>query len=104
MSVTALYESWELTRNAFKNGIFPIKATKGKGIKISTPKEMFKGLAIALAQVKASNTSEKLQNEVRQKIDSLYWAREITKKNYNNIMNSIKVKYKNECYIYQLWK
>ena len=104
VSVTALYESWELTRNAFKNGIFPIKATKGKGIKISTPKEMFKGLAIALANVKASNTSEKLQNEVRQKIDSLYWAREITKKNYNNIMNSIKVKYKNECYIYQLWK
>ena len=48
---------------------------------------MFKRLAIALGQVKASNTSEKLQNEVRQKIDSLYWAREITKKNYNNIMN-----------------
>ena len=30
-SVNALYESRQLTRNAFKSGIFPIKATQGKG-------------------------------------------------------------------------
>ena len=46
---------------------------------------------IALAQVKASNTSEKLINVIHQIIYSLYWANKITKKVYNNIMNSIKL-------------
>ena len=60
-------------------------------IKISTPKQMLQRLPIALAQVKAGNTSENLLNEIRQIIYSLYRAKEITKKVYNNIMNSIKV-------------
>ena len=51
---------------------------------------MIQRLPIALAQVKASNTSENLLNEIRQMIYSLYWVKEITKKVYNNIMNSIK--------------
>ena len=46
---------------------------------------------IALAQVKAGNTSENLLNKSRQVIYSLYRAKEITKNVYNNIMNSIKV-------------
>ena len=62
-----------------------------EGIKISTPKQMLQRLPIALAQVKARNTSENLLNEIRQIIYSLYRAKEITKKVYNNIMNSIKV-------------
>ena len=33
-SVNALYEGQELTLNAFRSGIFPIKATQGKGLKI----------------------------------------------------------------------
>ena len=48
-------------------------------------------LPIALAQVKAGNTSENLLNEIRQIIYSLYQEKEITKKVYKNIMNSIKV-------------
>ena len=32
--------------------------TKGKGLKIPTPKQMLQRLPIALAQVKASNNSE----------------------------------------------
>ena len=39
---------------------------------------MLQRLPIALAQVKAGNTSEKLLNKIRQIIYSLYWA----KKNY----------------------
>ena len=46
---------------------------------------------IALEQVKAGNTSENLINEIHQIIYSLYHSKEITKKLYNNIMNSIKV-------------
>ena len=41
--------------------------------------------------VKGGNTSENLLNEIRQIIYSLYQSKEITKKVYNNIMNSIKV-------------
>ena len=51
-----------------------------KHIKILTPKQMIQRLSIALAQVKAGNTSEKLLNEIRQIIYSLYRTKEITKK------------------------
>ena len=47
-------------------------------------------MPIVLAQVKAGITSENLINEITQIIYSLYRAKEITKKVYNNIMNSIK--------------
>ena len=56
-----------------------------------TPKQMLQRLPIALAQVKAGNTSENLLNEIRKIIYSLYRAKEITKKVYNNIMNSVKL-------------
>ena len=52
---------------------------------------MLQRLTIALAQVKAGNTSESLLNEIRQIIYSLHWAKEVTKNVYNNIMNSVKV-------------
>ena len=41
------------------------KATKGTGLKILTPKQMLQRLPIALAQVKAGNSSESLLNEIR---------------------------------------
>ena len=41
---------------------------------------MLQRLPIAYVQVKASNTSENLQDEIRQIIYSLYRAKEITKK------------------------
>ena len=52
---------------------------------------MFQRLPIALVQVKEGNTSESLLNEVRKIIYSLYQAKEITEKVYNNIKNSIKL-------------
>ena len=63
--------------------------TKGKGLKILTPKQMLQRLPIALAQVKAGNNSENLLNEIRQIIYSLYQSKEITKKVYNNLMKSL---------------
>ena len=63
--------------------------TKGKGLIILTPKQMPQRLPIALAQVKAANNSENLLNEIRQIIYSLYQAKEITKKVYNNLMKSL---------------
>ena len=52
---------------------------------------MLQRLPMALTQVKAGNTSEKLLNEIRKTIYSLYRIKEITKKLYNSIMNSIKL-------------
>ena len=63
--------------------------TKGKGLKILTPKQMLQRLPIALAQVKAGNNSEYLLNEIRQIIYLLYRAKEVTKKVYNNLMKSL---------------
>ena len=52
---------------------------------------MFQRLPIAPAQAKRSNTSENLLNEIRQIIYFLYQEKEVTKKVYDNIMNSIKL-------------
>ena len=80
-SVIAIYEGWESAFNAFRNGIFPIKEKKnGKGPKILTPKQMLQRLPIALAQVKAGNTSENLLNAIKEIMYFLYREKEITKK------------------------
>ena len=51
-----------------------------KWLKMLTSQQIVQRLPIALAQVKAGNTSENLLNEIRQVIYSLYQAKEITKK------------------------
>ena len=66
-----------------------IKQLKEQDLKVLTPKQMFQRLPIALAEVKAVNNSESLQNEIRQIVYSLYQSKEITKKVYNNIIKSI---------------
>ena len=56
------------------------RPTKGKGLKILTPKQMLQRLPITLAQVKASNNSESLLNEIRQIVYSLYHQNKSLKK------------------------
>ena len=96
-SVTSLVQRREIAINAFKSGIFQVSKEEQEGtgvnemLKILTPNQMLKRLPIALAQVKAGNNSESLSNEIRQIVYSLYRSKEITKKVYNNIINSIKV-------------
>ena len=63
--------------------------TKGKRLKIWTPRQMLQRLPVALAQVNASNNSESLLNEIRQIIYSLYQPKQMTKKVCNNIIKSI---------------
>ena len=92
-SVSALVKGRELMYNTFRSGIFHTieKSPEGEGLKILIPNQMHKILPIALAQVKTGNNSESLLNEIRQVLYSLYRSKEITKKVYNNIINSIKV-------------
>ena len=60
-------------------------------MKILSPEQMLQRLPISLAQVKVGNTSEDLLNKIRQIIYSLCREKEITRKVYNNIMNSKKL-------------
>ena len=61
------------------------------GLKILTTKQMLQRLPMAHAQVKAGNTSENLLHKIRQITYFLYGVKEITKKVYNSILNSIKL-------------
>ena len=93
------FEGREKNLDAFESKIFSVKS-KGAGIlspnqskiNILTPKQMLQRLPIALAQVKAGNNSEKLLNEIRQIVYSLYQSKQITKKIYINIIKSINVR------------
>ena len=73
----SLFEGRERLLYAFENKIFPIKVEGSdfsdkvsyhSNLKVLTPKQILQKLSIALAQVKASNTSENLLNEIRQLI------------------------------------
>ena len=59
---------------------------------------MIQRLPVAFAQVKASNTSENLLNEIWQMI---CWAKEITKKNIQQHNESNKVITQNGYYIFE---
>ena len=52
---------------------------KGQGLKILTPNQMLSRLPITLAQLKAGNNSEKLKNEIRQLLYSLYRSKKLAK-------------------------
>ena len=62
---------------------------QGEGIKILTPNQMLSRLPITLAQLKAGNNSEKLKNEIRQLLYSLYCSKNMTKQVYNNLINYV---------------
>ena len=62
---------------------------EGKGLKILTPNQMLSRLPITLAQLKTGNNSEKLKNEIRQLLYSLYRSKNMTKQVYNNSIKHI---------------
>ena len=53
----------------------------GKLLKRLTPDQMLSRLPITLAQLNAGNNSEKLKNEIRQLLYSLYRSKKLTKTN-----------------------
>ena len=50
-----------------------------KGLKILTPDQVLSRLPTSLAQLKAGNNSQKLKNEIRQLLYSLYRSKNLTK-------------------------
>ena len=68
---------------------FKNKIQSGKGLKILKPNKMLSRLPISLAQLKAGNNSEKLKNEIRQLLYSLYRSKKLTKQIYKSLINII---------------
>ena len=61
----------------------------GKGLQILTPSQMLSRLPVSLAQLKAGNNSEKLKNEIRQLLYSLYRSKKLTKQLYKSLVDII---------------
>ena len=61
----------------------------GEGLQILTPDQMLSRLPITLAQLKAGNNSEKLKNEIRQLLYSLYRSKKLTKQLYKSLIDII---------------
>ena len=66
-----------------------VSKAKGAGLKILTIKQMLKRLPILLAQIQSGNNSNKLKNEARQILYSLYRSKLLTKTVYNNLIKAI---------------
>ena len=62
---------------------------EGEDIKILTPNQMLSRLPIALAQLQAGNNSNKLKNEIRQLLYSLYCLKNITEQIYKSLIGII---------------
>ena len=62
---------------------------EGQGLKILTPNQMLSRLPITLVQLNAGNNSEKLKNEIRQLLYSLYRPKELTKQIYKSLIDII---------------
>ena len=61
----------------------------GKGLKVLTPSQMLSRLPISLAQLKVGNNPEKLRNEIRQLLYSLYRSKKLTKEVYKSLIDII---------------
>ena len=64
-----------------------IQEKLGRGLKILTPSQMLSRLPITLLQLKAGNNSEKLKNEIRQLLCSLYRSKKLTKQLYKSLID-----------------
>ena len=62
---------------------------QGSGLKILTPNQMLSRLPITVAQLKAGNNSEKLKNQIRQLLYSLYRSKKFTKQLYKSLIDII---------------
>ena len=69
---------------------YNVMSKKGEGLKIFTNKQMLNRLPILLAQIEAVNNSNKLKNETRQIIYSLYRSKALTKTVHNKLIKSIR--------------
>ena len=63
--------------------------TEGKGLKLLTSNQNLSRLPISLAQLKAGSNSEKLKNEIKQLLYSLYRSKKLTKQIHKSLIDII---------------
>ena len=61
----------------------------GEGLKTLTPNQMLTRSPISLAQLKTGNNCEKLKNDIRQLLYSLYRSQKLTKQIYKSLIDII---------------
>ena len=66
-----------------------IEQQEGQGIKILKPDQMLNRLPIALAQLQAGTNSNKLKNEIRQLLYSLYRSKNMNEQIYKILIGII---------------
>ena len=66
-----------------------LEQQEGKGLKFLTLKQMLSRLPITLAQLNAGYNSEKLKNEIRQLLYSLYRSKKFTRQLYKSLIDNI---------------
>ena len=62
---------------------------EGKDLKILTPNQMLRRLPITVARLKAGNNYQKLKNEMKKLLYSLYCSKNMTKQVYNTLIKNI---------------
>ena len=80
------YNIVKIVKNIFETNK---KNQEGKGLKILTPNQMLSRLPIALAQLQAGNNSNKLKNEIRKLLYSLYHSKNMTDQVYKSLIGVI---------------
>ena len=68
---------------------FTEKNQSGLGLKVLTPNQMLSRLPISSSQLKPGNNSEKLKNEIKQLLHSLYRSKKLTKDIYESLIDVI---------------
>ena len=94
-------EEQEKDRKKFSDEYDSNGWSSGSGLKILTNKQMLNRLPILLAQIQAGNNSNKLKNETRQILYSLYRSKVSTKTVYNNLIKAIRAESTN---VYNIYK
>ena len=84
-----LLEIFNYLRKMFNGPTGEESASRGEGLNILTLNQMLSRLPISLAQLKAGNNSEKLKNEIRQLLHSLYRSKKLTKQLYKSLIDII---------------
>ena len=76
-----------ISENLNLNG--QVQKQRGLGLKILTPDQMLSRLPTILGQLNAGNNSEKLKNEIRQLLHSLYRSKKLTKQICKSLIETI---------------
>ena len=82
-------QTLEIRLNQSEESAAKRRNQQGQGLKILTPYQILSRLPIILAQLKAENNSQKLINEIRHLLYSLYRSKKLTKAIYNHLINPI---------------